>query len=279
MNPCLMIMNEEILMLDTVFAVIKKNRKIVKRAYPWSFIWSRVSGAFFSMAVPFLLYFFVFDKKLSTEYAEYSRGCTYLNYILLGAVLNVLSFSTLMSVGRCLITEQREGTLDNFLLSPASRTGYFIGAYIEQLGRSMLEAVFIIVFGILFGARLKLEYIPSIIVCIIFSSVAFFSVSILVSTIMLYTRDTYLVQNTLFLIMSCICGVEFPIEFFPKIIQYISRIFPLTYTINIIRACASGNFTYEIYRFDIIMIIVLILTLSLVTRPSVLILTIGRRAC
>lgn len=240
-----------------IIAVIKKNRRVVKRAYPWSFIWSRVSGAFFSMTVPFLLYFFVFKKNISKEYIEYAKGCSYLNYIMLGEVLNVLSFSTLMSVGRCLITEQREGTLDNFLLSPASRAGYFIGAYIEQFGRSMMEAFFVVFFGLVFGARFEMKFIPSIIVCILFSSIAFFSVSILVSTLMIYMRDTYLVQNTLFLIMSCICGVAFPIEFFPKIIQYFSRIFPLTYTLNILRACASGIFDINTYRLDIFMIVIL----------------------
>lgn len=244
-------------MLRTMVAVMKKNRISVKRAYPWSFIWSRVSGAFFSMAVPLMLYYLVFKRVVSDEYLEYSNGCSYLTYITLGEVLNVLSFSTFMSVGRCLITEQREGTLDNFLLSPASRMGYYVGSYIEQFGRSMMEAVFVVAFGVVFGARIELRNIPSIVLCVVISSVAFFSISILVSTIMLYTRDTYLVQNTLFLLMSCICGVAFPIEFFPKWIQVISGVFPLTYTLNITRACASGNFEFHEYISDILYLIIL----------------------
>lgn len=243
-------------MKKTIIAVIKKNRRIVQRAYPWSFIMTRVIGAVFALSVPLILYYFVFRKSISVEYIVFSENCNYLNYIVLGAVLNTLSFSTLMSVGRCLITEQREGTLDNFLLSPASRIGYYIGVYIEQFGRSLMEAAIILAFGLIVGARFNLNYVPSIFLCVIVSSVSFFSLSILVSTVMIYTRDTFLVQNTLYLIMSCMCGVIFPIEYFPEIIQTIAKAFPMTYALKIIRACANGNYSLNRYREDLLCLII-----------------------
>lgn len=251
-------------MIDTIRAVAKKNRLAVKRAYPWSFIWSRVSGAIFSMAVPLMLYYLVFKKMVSDEYLSFAKGSNYITYITLGEVLNVLSFSTLMSVGRCLITEQREGTLDNFILSPASRTGYFVGAYIEQFGRSMMEAFFILTFGVIFGARFSADTIPNIFLCIVLSSIGFFSLSILISTVMLYTRDTYLVQNTIYLLMSCVCGVVFPIEYLPKWVQWLSKFFPLTYALNITRACSNSSFSLHSNGDDLIKIVLLSILFYLV---------------
>lgn len=250
-----MIQTSYITSMKIVISVFKKNRRIVTRAYPWSFIWSRVSCAVFALLAPLLLYYFVFKNSLSTSYIEFSNGCNYLNYIVLGQVLNVLSFSTLMNVGRCLITEQREGTLENFLLSPASRFYYYIGTYIEQFGRSLMEATLVLIFGFIVGVRIDISFIPSICFCIIFSSIAFFSLSILVSTIMIYFRDTYLVQNTLFLIMSCICGVVFPIEYFPKGLQILSQLFPLTYSLKLIRQCSVGTFSIQDSYLDIFIII------------------------
>ncbi len=244
-------------MFGISIAVAKKNRLIIKRAYPWSFMWSRVSGAFFALAVPIMLYYFVFGQTVSEDFKAFADGSDYLNYIVWGAAMNVLSFSTLMNVGRCLITELREGTLDNFLISPASRAGYYLGTYAEQLLRSLLEALLIIIFGFIAGARFAPENIPEVFVCIIISSMAFFSLSILVSTIMVYTRDTYLVQNTIFLCMSCICEVAFPIEFLPGWVGRIANIFPLTPALTITRACLSGTFSLEDYRNEMIRIIVL----------------------
>ncbi|SFO30773.1 ABC-2 type transport system permease protein [Pseudobutyrivibrio sp. UC1225] len=244
-------------MISGIKAVIIKNRLIVKRAYPWTFVTSRIIGGIFSMAIPILLYYSVFNTEVSGAFIKYAHGCDYLTYLMIGQVLNVLSFSTLMSVGRCLITEQREGTLDNILLSPVSRVGYFVGTYIEQFGRSIFESAFVVLFGVIVGARIPFDSIPIILLCIFFSSLTFFSMSIMVSTIMIYTRDTYLVQNTFYLLMSCICGVAFPIEYLPKGLQLLSDIFPLTYAIKITRLCSLGIIQIQAYFDPIVKLVAL----------------------
>lgn len=215
-------------MINICKAVYRKNRAIVKRAYPWSFIISRISGGVFGCLFPILLYYLVFNKQVSEGFYSSSNQIDYITYIVFGEILAILSFSTLMNVGRCLIGEIREGTLDTFLLSPASRIGYYIGAYIEQLGRSTIEALSVLFIGLILGARFPIQSLPFMVIIFFVSSLAFFSVSILVSTIMVYTRDTYLVQNTFNFIMYCICGVVFPITYLPKFVQYISNLFPLT---------------------------------------------------
>lgn len=244
-------------MFRLALAVYRKNRTTTMRAYPWSFVMARISGAIFSLAVPLILYYLVFEERLSDGFMEYTNNSNYINFIAIGAIINVLSFSTLMNVGRCLITEQREGTLDNFLLSPASRHGYYIGVYMEQFVRSLFEAFFVAVFSFAFGFRINIIDFPIILLCIVLSSVTFFSVSILISTIMIYTRDTYLVQNTMFLVMSCLCGVAFPVEYLPKTLRIISRIIPMTYTLKITRECSEGTFSSRKYGTDILILIIL----------------------
>lgn len=227
-------------MYRVIKAVMIKNRITTRRTYPLSFIISRVMGAVFALLGPILLYYFVFEKNMSDRFIQATSNFNYMQYIVIGEVLNVLSFSTLMGVGRCLITEQREGTLDSILVTPMSRSGYYIGSYLEQFGRSLIEACLILVFGVIVGAKIPIKYFPNIVITIVLSSIAFFSVAVLVSSIMIYTRDTYLVQNTLYILMSCICGVAYPVEYLPEVLKFIAYGFPLTYAINITRCCVNG---------------------------------------
>jgi len=59
--------------------------------------------------------------NLDGEFGKYTGGADYMTYIVLGSALNVLAVSTLMNIGRALISELREGTLETLLLSPAPR--------------------------------------------------------------------------------------------------------------------------------------------------------------
>jgi len=228
-------------MLSICMAVYRKNRIITLRAYPWSHIMSRVIGGSLSFLLPVLLYYYVFDKTITPEFIKYSKTSDYLQYMLLGQSLNILSFSTLMNVGRCLILEIREGTLDTFLISPASRMGYYVGSYCEQFGRSCIEFGAVLLMGILCGVHISFTSFFTLIIVVVLSSVSFFSVAVLVSIIMVYTRDTFITQNTIFYLMQLVCGVLFPIEYLPMPLQALAEIFPLTPSLRLIRGAVMTH--------------------------------------
>lgn len=58
---------------------------------------------------------------------------------------------------------------------------------------------------------------------------------------MLLTRDTYIVQNTFMAIILIICGITFPINFLPIVIQGIGMVFPLTPALIAFRNCIIAN--------------------------------------
>jgi len=216
----------------------------------------RVIGGIFFLLLPAMLYYFVFNGRMSVIYDASGYG-DYITYIVIGGMLSVMSFSTLMNVGRCLIDEIREGTLDTFLLSPASRMSYFMGVYLEQFSRSAFEMLAILLFGLLIGARISIANIPLLFVIVIVSSLAFFSFSITISSLMVYTRDTYLIQNVIYMLMLCICGVVFPIENLPKGLQLLSNLFPLTPAISMFRVAESGGTGITVFTWYFIHIVAL----------------------
>ena len=64
---------------------------------------------------------------------------------------------------------------------------------------------------------------------------------ILLSSVMLYTRDTYLTQNTLFVTMSLVCVITYPIQYLPDWVQNVAQIFPLTPAVTLFRNVVIGH--------------------------------------
>jgi len=73
---------------------------------------------------------------------------------------------------------------------------------------------------------------------------------------MLFTRDTFIVQNTLFTVMTLVCGVLFPIEFLPRFVQVIAQIFPLTPAVALFRNVAIAGMNLSDNLFLIAQILV-----------------------
>lgn len=228
-------------MLAVAKATFFKNRTTNTRVYPLSFMLSRTFGGIIDVCFPVFIYYLLFRGQVSGAFTRYSGTADYITYVVLGQSSSVIAFATLMNVGRCMISEIREGTLDTFLLSPASRMGYFLGCYAEQLGRSIIEFSVVLLTGILLGARLTPDKILLTVAFTLFLSFACFAVSILISTVMVFTRDTYITQNTFFQIMNFICGVYFPPQFLPKGIQWVGQLLPLTPGLQMFRNCVLNG--------------------------------------
>ncbi|MCB7306141.1 ABC transporter permease [Bariatricus massiliensis] len=222
-------------MVRVIGATYKKNRIGIIRAMPWSFIVSRVVTGVTQIVFPFFIYHYFLAGNLNADFGVYTGGADYITYIVLGAALNVLAVSTLMNVGRALITELREGTLEVLLLSPASRTGYFLGCLGEQTMRALLEFGTVLAVGGIFGADLRQTFTLQFVLVILLAILGFFCMGLSLSAVMLEARDTYITQNTLFFLMSLTCGIAFPIQYLPQWVQSFAQIFPLTPAVELFR--------------------------------------------
>ncbi|GMQ59554.1 ABC transporter permease [Vallitalea sediminicola] len=251
-------------MLNIIKATIKKNRYIIKRAYPYSFIVGRVINSLYTPLFAYFIFKFTFNESVNEEYILYSNNMDYMTYMVLGAAVYIFAIATLMNVGRSLMNELREGTLELLIYSPASRIGYFLGTLIEQLLRTIVEITIILIIGWALGADYSSVSIIDVILIFIIAVASFFSMSILLAAVMLKMRDTYITQNTLFNIMLFLCGVSYPIKFLPNILQKIAHLLPLTQVLQLFR----GSFMHK--EIDIGLVIELIVL-------SVVYFTIGYR--
>jgi ABC-2 type transport system permease protein len=223
-------------MMSLFLEVIKRNHRTASRAYPWSFIFARILTGCYTSLFSFFTYHYFFQGNLDKRFLRYMGNSDYMTFAVLGACFYMFAVATLMNVGRSLMNELREGTLDTFLISPGSRVGYFLGTFVEQLGRTFLEFAAIVVIGMILGAHFS--YIPfgSLILIFLLAFLGFFGMGVTLATVMLYLRDTYISQNTLFAVMNFLCGVSFPIFYLPTWLQPLSHLFPLTSALQLFRA-------------------------------------------
>jgi ABC-2 type transport system permease protein len=130
----------------------------------------------------------------------------------------------------------REGTLDSLLISPVNYMGYLSGNMLEQTMITAGELLTAMIITIPFGLRFSNINLASTLLCIAITLISLFGMAIILSGIMIYFKDTYLSQNTVFSVIYLTTGVLFPIQYLPKWVQTISSCIPVTYSLRILRS-------------------------------------------
>jgi len=222
-------------MNTVLLATMKRNYHIMRRAFPWSFIFGRFVGGAYTAIFSYFIYNYAFSRTTSSEFKLYVGSSDYMTYSILGASFYVFAVAILMNIGRSLMNEVREGTLETLLISPASRKEYFIGILFEQIWKSSLEMCTILLIGWILGARYNYSHIDQILLVWLVSLFSLFSVGVCLSAIMLYLRDTYITQNTLFISISFLCGICFPIQYLPFELRIFSHTLPITAALSLFR--------------------------------------------
>lgn len=233
-------------------ATFNRQFMTMRRAYPWSFFIGHILDGVYIIIFAYLSYHFIFQGQLNENFTSYTGTSNYLSYAMIGGMLNSFSVSLLMIVSRMLITEMREGTLEALLLTPSSRQGYFLGAAVQGLMRSCIEMIAIFSIGLFFG--LKTVSVNALILIPVLSVFCFaiFSQALVLGSFMLVFRDTYITQNTLFVIMTLVSGVSFPPQFLPGWLHALNCIMPLSYGLNLFRGVVieehwSGSMTQDLF--------------------------------
>lgn len=222
-------------MWQTAFATALRNQRANLRAFPWNFTLGHIIEGAYLVLVSYFSYVYLIQGELDDKFALYTGTNNYLAFAIIGGTLNIFCVSMMMNVSRALITEWREGTLEALLLSPSSRNGYFLGTAVQQFYRSGIVLVVVLAFGILAGLRLPPPHLLSVLLGVLSFILSTYAMALVLGSVMLLTRDTYIVQNTLFAVTTLLCGFQFPRQYLPRFLQNVAEIFPLTSSLQLLR--------------------------------------------
>lgn len=222
--------------LKVLRGTIKKNLLVRYRAYPVDFFVGNVLTGLYTVLGAWMMYALLFEGKLESGFVRLTGTGDYMSYVIVGSLIYIFVVRTCLNVSRSLITELREGTLESLMLAPFRRTEYFLGNMLVQTITTSMELLVSILIAIPFGINFSNLNPGGFLAAVIVSLYAFFGVSMVLGCVMLYTRDTYISQNTLFAFLFLICGITFPTEYLPQWLQVIANAIPITDAVTIIRS-------------------------------------------
>jgi len=214
---------------------MKRNFKMYIKYFPLLHFFSRLANQVSVIVSLFLIYFVMFGGNVATETSSYINDIDYFTYAIVGVIAETTAISVIMSVSRSLITELREGTIQSLVISPYNFFSYHVGILLEQMWRLIIEIVIAVIVGQIFGADLVAIPLLTWVVGLGLVTLSSFAIGLLLSNVMLFFRDTFIVQNTVFSIILLFCGITFPIEYFPEFLQNVSYWIPITGSLHIFR--------------------------------------------
>ncbi len=227
------------------FATMKKELQVRLHAYPISFMLGCILTSFYTSFGAWLMYHYFFRRRLASDFQDLAGTSDYMSYAIVGSLCYLFVVRTCLNVSRTLITELREGTLESLMLAPFHRSAYFLGNMTLQTLTTMGETVLASLIGLFFGLRISDFCFWKFILAVMLSLYGFFGLSLMLACVMLFARDTYISQNTLFAAIFLLCGITFPMEYLPKCLQFLGRILPVTDGLRLVRASMLGGLSTQ----------------------------------
>jgi ABC-2 type transport system permease protein len=222
--------------LKVLRGTLKKNLLTKYRAYPMDFFIGNVLTGFYTALGAYMMYKLMFEKRLNSSFVQFTGTSDYMSYVIVGSLTYLFVVRTCLNVSRSLITELREGTLESLMLAPFRRAEYFIGNMLVQTVTTSVEIALSLLVAIPFGISFSHFSLTGFLGSAVLSLYAYFGVSMILGCIMLYTRDTYISQNTLFTFLFLVCGITFPSQYLPEWLRMIGGFIPITQSVTLIRS-------------------------------------------
>ena len=220
------------------WAMVKKELIVITR-YPVSFVTS-FAQVFLIILVLSLSAMMFSSPDISTEYTDaagnYDSGvATY------GFVIFMFFSDTLWTIGGNLRQEQVQGTLEQLYLSPASKFANLVSRVANLLiWTGSLSIVGALVFSLILG-KLPFENPGLSLFLLLFSLSGTFGVGFAFAALTLRLKGTAETLASLgqfaFMIL---CANFFPFFVLPKPVLFISKLIPLSYSVDAFRSSLMG---------------------------------------
>ncbi len=179
----------------------------------------------------------------------------YMDFLLPGVLGMIMYMASMMTLGNSIAGERERGELARLFMTPTSISTVLTGKIISQVVRQMIQAAILLVAAsILFDVTIKGNILLLIFVMLV-SELCFVGFGIMISATA-RTQEDY-IQTVMPVTMPAmfICGIFFPTETMPWILQEIAYIFPLRYTADALRSIILQGGGLSAVLIDIIVLL------------------------
>ncbi|MHA2174740.1 MAG: ABC transporter permease [Candidatus Hodarchaeales archaeon] len=234
------------------WAMTKKEFTVLTR-YKFSFILS-------FLQVMVIMFIFTASAMILTpsDKASYGIGLMFYSFILF------IFFSTaLWDIGNSLREEQYQGTLESLFMSPISYFSTLVSRILTNVIWTILNVIVAFLFmTAVFGTMPMENAILGVTILILTLFVCFgFSFGFAGLTLKLKESMNTL-TNFLQILFMIVCAMFFPFSALPDFLQFIARLIPISYCVDLFRSTMIG-ISPELLPFEIELLVVVISAICL----------------
>ncbi len=221
---------------------------------------SRIVG---SLAMPLFFLAFLGLGFRRMTIPGLSGDVGYIRFLVPGIIgMNILFSSTFG--GLSVLWDREFGFLKEIMVAPVSRVSIVLGRIAGGATTALIQAVLILAISYIMG--FKIINISSIFLAIVFMiliAVTFLGLGLIFASKMRDMQGFSIVMNFVIFPLFFLSGALYPLENFPVWLKYISKIDPLTYGVDGLRAALIGVSSFSIFYNFIFMVIFSLVMISI----------------
>lgn len=179
----------------------------------------------------------------------------YIDFLLPGVLAMTMFMSSMMTMGNSIAGERERGELSRLFMTPTNVSSVLTGKIISQVVRELIRALVLIIAAmLLFNVMIKGNLLLLVLVILI-AVLCFVGFGMMFSATAKTQEDYIQIVMPVAMPMMFICGVFFPTETMPWILQKIALFLPLTYANGAFRAVMLKGAGLGSIAFDLIVLL------------------------
>ncbi|NIM59037.1 MAG: ABC transporter permease [Candidatus Aminicenantes bacterium] len=213
---------------------------------------SRIVGAL-AMPLFFLAFLGLGFRKMTIPGVTGDVG--YIRFLVPGIIGMSILFSSTFG-GLSVLWDREFGFLKEIMVAPVSRVSIVLGRIAGGATTALIQAILIL--GISFIMGFKIFNVSSILLAIVFMiliAITFLGLGLIFASKMRDMQGFSIVMNFVIFPLFFLSGALYPLENFPSWLRLISKIDPLTYGVDGLRAALIGVSSFSILSNFIFMVI------------------------
>jgi len=211
-------------------------------------------GIFFN-----LLVFYFLSQLVGVSAAPYLKpyGGDYFAFVLIG-----LAFSGYFGVGlngfsSNLREAQTTGTLEAMLMTPTRLSTVIMSSSLYDYGLVTFQVLVYLGLGaLLFGVQFGAGNIPAAFVVLVLTIIAMTGLGIIAASFIMVVKRGEPVTILISSLATLLGGVYYPVQLMPEALQKLSRLLPITYSLDAMRRALLTDASFQEIMPDIIALVI-----------------------
>lgn len=196
------------------------------------------SRLFSSFAMP-LIFLIVFGAGFGRMIGTMVPGVDYIQFMYPGIIAMTVLMNSLMS-GISIVWDREFGFLKEILVSPLDRRGILLGKAAGSAIVAIMQGSIMLLLAPFLGVALDGVMVLTLIPVLFIISVSISSLGLLVASRMKSQQGFQVVIQLIIMPLIFLAGVFYPVNNVPVIMEFISKVNPLTYGVDAIRQVFLG---------------------------------------